>query len=228
MNESERELAAGKTETVQARKELEDGKRELEKGKTEIQNGRQELADGRQKLEEAKTELADAKEELKKGRKDLDEGKAELADARKEYTDAKADFEKETKDAQKKIDDAWRELDELEEPDFYVLTRNTNIGYACYESDSNIVAGIANVFPVFFFLVAALICMTTMNRMVEEQRTQIGVLKALGYGNGAIMGKYLFYAGSAAAAGAVAGCIIGTWLFPKVIWMGYSIMYCMG
>lgn len=228
MAESEQELAAGKAETANARKELEDGKQELKKGKTELQNGRQQLSDGRQKLEEARTELADAKEELKKGRKDLDKGKTELAEARTEYADAKAEFEEETADAQKKIDDAQSELDELEEPDYYVLTRNTNIGYACYESDSNIVAGIANVFPVFFFLVAALICMTTMNRMVEEQRTQIGVLKALGYGNGAIIWKYLFYAGSAAAVGAVLGCIIGTWLFPKVIWMGYSIMYSMG
>lgn len=225
---SEKELAAGKAEVARAKKELEDGRRELAKGKAELENGRAELADGRAKLEKAKTELADARADLEKGRKDLEKGKAELADAKTEYADAKADFEKETADAQKKIDDARAELADLEEPDQYVLTRNTNIGYACYESDSNIVAGIANVFPVFFFLVAALICMTTMNRMVEEQRTQIGVLKALGYGNGAIMWKYLFYAGSAAAVGAVLGCIIGTWLFPKVIWTGYSIMYSMG
>lgn len=225
---SEKELAAGKAEIARAKKELEDGRRELAKGKAELENGRTELADGRAKLEKAKTELADARADLEKGRKDLEKGKAELADAKTEYADAKADFEKETADAQKKIDDARAELADLEEPDQYVLTRNTNIGYACYESDSNIVAGIANVFPVFFFLVAALICMTTMNRMVEEQRTQIGVLKALGYGNGAIMWKYLFYAGSAAAVGAVLGCIIGTWLFPKVIWTGYSIMYSMG
>lgn len=225
---SEKELTAGKAEIARAKKELEDGRRELAKGKAELQNGRAKLADGRAKLEKAKTELADARADLEKGRKDLEKGKAELADAKTEYADAKADFEKETADAQKKIDDARAELADLEEPDQYVLTRNTNIGYACYESDSNIVAGIANVFPVFFFLVAALICMTTMNRMVEEQRTQIGVLKALGYGNGAIIWKYLFYAGSAAAAGAVLGCIIGTWLFPRVIWAGYSIMYSMG
>lgn len=228
LHESEKELAAGKAETVKARAQLEDGKQELAKGKVRLQDGRAEIADGRQKLEKAKTELADAKEELKKGRRDLDKGKRELADARKEYADAKADVDKKTADAQQEIDDAREQLADIEEPDTYALTRNTNIGYACYESDSNIVAGIANVFPVFFFLVAALICMTTMNRMVEEQRTQIGVLKALGYGNGAIMCKYLFYAGSAAAAGAVLGCVIGTWLFPKVIWMGYSIMYSMG
>ncbi len=228
LQQSERQLAEGKAEIKKKKKELEDGRRQLEQGKTELKNGRAELADGAAQLEQAKAELADAKAELSKGRKDLDKGKAELADARNEYREAKADLKKETEDAQKKIDDASAELADLEQPDAYVLTRNTNIGYACYESDSNIVAGIANVFPVFFFLVAALICMTTMNRMVEEQRTQIGVLKALGYGNGAIMGKYLFYAGSAAAAGAAAGCVIGTWLFPKVIWMGYRIMYSMG
>lgn len=225
---SEKKLADGKLQTANARKELADGKSALAQGKADLQSGYARLTDGRKKLEQAKTELADAQKDLKKGRQDLDKGKTELADARKEYQQAKADFDKETADAQKEIDDARTELLELEQPDSYVLTRNTNIGYACYESDAKIVAGIANVFPVFFFLVAALICMTTMNRMVEEQRTQIGVLKALGYGNGAIMWKYLFYAGSAAAAGAVLGCIIGTWLFPKVIWMGYSIMYSMG
>lgn len=228
LQESEKELDAGKSETVKARAQLDDGKQELATGKVKLQEGRTELADGRQKIEKAKTELADAKEELKKGRRELNKGKRELADARKEYADAKADVDKKTADAQQEIDDAREQLADIEEPDTYALTRNTNIGYACYESDSNIVAGIANVFPVFFFLVAALICMTTMNRMVEEQRTQIGVLKALGYRNGAIMCKYLFYAGSAAAAGAVLGCVIGTWLFPKVIWMGYSIMYSMG
>ncbi len=112
--------------------------------------------------------------------------------------------------------------------DYYVLTRNSNIGYACYESDSNIVAAVSNVFPVFFFLVAALVCMTTMNRMVEEQRTQIGVLKALGYGNKTIMGKYIFYSGSAAFIGTLIGFSVGTWIFPKTIWKGYSIMYNMG
>lgn len=114
------------------------------------------------------------------------------------------------------------------EKEYYVLTRNTNVGYVCYESDSNIVEAVSNVFPVFFFLVAALVCMTTMNRMVEEQRTQIGVLKALGYNNRTIMGIYISYAGSAALIGAVLGFSIGTWIFPKAIWQGYSIMYNMG
>lgn len=106
-----------------------------------------------------------------------------------------------------------------------MLTRDANIGYVCFESDSGIVEGIANVFPLFFFLVAALVCITTMNRMVEEQRTQIGVLKALGYGEGAIMGKYMFYAGSGAVSGCILGFFAGTCLFPVVIWTSYQIMY---
>ena len=226
--EAEIELQEAKDEVSNARTELEDGKTELEKAKQELEDGKTELEDGKAELAKAKTDLADAQTELEDGKTDLEEGRIELADAKTEYEEAEAEFEQEVEDAQQKIDDARAELADIGEPDDYVLNRNTNIGYACYESDSNIVAAIANVFPVFFFLVAALICMTTMNRMIEEQRTQIGVLKALGYGNAAIMGKYLFYAGSAAVIGAVIGCIGGTWLFPKVIWIGYSIMYSMG
>ena len=225
---AETELMSAKEQVAEARNELEDGKKQLAEAKEELEEGRARLADGREQLARARRELEDAEEELAEGKAELEEGRIELADARKEYEDARAEFEQEVADAQTKIDDARIELADIEEPDDYVLTRDTNIGYACYESDSNIVAAIANVFPVFFFLVAALICMTTMNRMVEEQRTQIGVMKALGYGNQAIMGKYLFYAGSAAAVGAAAGCAVGTWLFPRVIWMGYGIMYSMG
>lgn len=224
----EEELLKAKKAVEKADKEIADGKTKLEDAKAELMDGIIELEEGKAKLADAKTKLADAEIELADGKADLEKGKTELADAKTEYADAEAEFEEEVSDAQQKIDDARIELADIEEPEQYVLTRETNIGYACYESDSNIVAAIANVFPVFFFLVAALICMTTMNRMVEEQRTQIGVLKALGYGNAAIMGKYLFYAGSAATIGAVVGAFGGTWLFPKVIWMGYGIMYSMG
>lgn len=95
-----------------------------------------------------------------------------------------------------------------------MLGRDKNIGYASFESDSDIVEGIANVFPIFFFLVAALVCITTMTRMVEEQRTQIGILKALGYSEGTIMGKYLFYSGSAAMLGCGIGFLLGSYIFP--------------
>ncbi len=190
-------------------------------GRAQIQVGREQIAEAESELEAQETDLLEGEKELAQARIDLEEGKIE-------YEDAKAEFDEEIADAQKKIDDAREELADIEEPDQYVLTRDTNIGYACYDNDTDIVEAVSNIFPVFFFLVAALICMTTMNRMVEEQRTQIGVLKALGYSNAAIMAKYMFYAGSAAVIGALVGLAGGTWLFPKTIWEGYRIMYTMG
>lgn len=110
-------------------------------------------------------------------------------------------------------------------PTSFVLDRNYNIGYSCFESDSEIVEQVARVFPMFFILVAALVCMTTMSRMVEEQRTQIGVFKAIGYSDRAIIGRYLFYSGSAALIGCVIGYTAGIFLFPGVIWMTYKLLY---
>ncbi len=107
----------------------------------------------------------------------------------------------------------------------YTVDRNTNIGYVCFDNDAHIVEGIATVFPAFFILVAALVCMTTMSRMIEEQRTQIGVMKALGYTGPAIALKYVIYAGSAAVIGGVAGYFIGCRALPAAIWKVYDIMY---
>lgn len=111
------------------------------------------------------------------------------------------------------------------EGDTYVLSSSTNIGYATFEENANIVNSIAKVFPVFFFLVAAMVCMTTMTRMIDEQRTQIGVLKALGYSNRDVLSKYMFYSGSAAGIGAIIGFFVGSRLFPVVIWKAYGMMY---
>lgn len=197
-------------------------------GMEQIAAGRAQIQAGKEQIAEAESELRSREEELLEGEEELEQARADLEEGKTEYEDAKAEFDEEIADAQKKIDDAREELADIEEPDCYVLTRDTNIGYACFDSDASIVEAVSNVFPVFFFLVAALICMTTMNRMVEEQRTQIGVLKALGYGNATIMAKFMFYAGSAAIVGAVVGLAGGTWLFPKTIWEGYRIMYNMG
>lgn len=193
---------------------------QIEQGLAQVEAGKQQIASGERTLEKNSSELESKKEELESGRKEYEDGV-------KEYEDSIAEYEKEIADAQADIDDAKQEVADLEEPDYYVLGRNTNIGYACFESDSDIVNGIANVFPVFFFLVAALVCMTTMNRMVEEQRTQIGVLKALGYSSGKIMSKYLFYSGSAASIGGIFGFFAGSIIFPTVIWSAYGMMYRM-
>ena len=191
-----------------------------------------ELANAKQTLAEekadAKQTLADAKKELTDAEAELADAHAELADGWAKYNDSYAEFEEKIAEAEQEIADTEADIANIEKPETYVLNRDTNIGYACFQNDSSIVEGLANVFPVFFFLVAALVCMTTMNRMVEEQRTQIGVLKALGYGEAAIMGKYLFYSGSAALAGCIAGYFLGIHLFPFVIWTAYGMMYQMG
>lgn len=215
MMQGEMYAGAGQMSAAQqlqmARQQLEAGKAQIEEGEAELRKARGQIRDAGEEIEESRQELADARQEVE--------------DGWQEYNDAKAEFDEKIADAEQKLADARADIADIEKPDTYVLGRETNTGYVCFESDSSIVEGIANVFPVFFFLVAALVCMTTMNRMVEEQRTQIGVLKALGYGEARIMGKYLFYSGSAAFTGCVAGYLAGIRLFPLVIWQAYGMMY---
>ena len=200
----------------------------LDAQRNQLESSEAELAAGEKQLAAAKQELSSQEEQLNEQEQKLEDAEKELADGQKEYEDGLQTLDEKTADAKEEIADAQKQIDEIKEPDVYVLGRDTNIGYASYENDSTIVAGIAKVLPFFFFLVAALVCMTTMNRMVEEQRTQIGVLKALGYSEARIMGKYLFYAGSAAWIGSVIGFLIGSTIFPTVIWNAYKIMYHMG
>ncbi len=225
LDASDKQLRDGKKELEEGEKQLAAAKQEIEDGKKAIKEAREAAADGEVQLEEARQELADAKETLAAKETELADARREFEDGEREYEDARQEFEEKISDAELELADAGRELAELKPPDTYVLGRDTNVGYVCLESDSNIVDGIADIFPVFFFLVAAMVCITTMNRMVEEQRTQIGVLKALGYGNGAIMSKYVIYSGLAAVLGCVSGFLLGTWGFPKVVWFGYSLMY---
>ena len=200
----------------------------LDAQRNQLESSEAELTAGEKQLAAAKQELSSQEEQLNEQEQKLADAEKELADGQKEYEDGLQTLDEKTADAKEEIADAQKQIDEIQEPDVYVLGRDTNIGYASYENDSTIVAGIAKVLPFFFFLVAALVCMTTMNRMVEEQRTQIGVLKALGYSEARIMGKYLFYAGSAAWIGSVIGFLIGSTIFPTVIWNAYKIMYHMG
>lgn len=200
---------------------------QLEAAQEQIEAGKVQIAEGTKQLEAAKTRLADAWAELEEKEAELKEAEEETKEGWLDYEEAKQEFEEKIAEAEAELADAQKEIDDIEEPDSYVLDRNTNVGYVCFESDSDIVAGIAEMFPVFFFMVAALVCITTMNRMVEEQRTQIGILKALGYKESAIMSKFMFYSGSAALIGCIAGYAGGTLAFPKVIWLAYDIMYNM-
>ena len=225
LQEAEKQLEAGKAQLDEAQKQLDSAKAELEAGKARIDAGWDAIEDAQKDMAEAEQELADGEAEILDGEKELADGWVEFYDGQAEYDEGYAEFLTEIADAEAEIADAEKEIADIEKPETYVLGRETNIGYVCFENDSAIVNAIANVFPVFFFAVAALICVTTMNRMVEEQRTQIGVLKALGYSQSSIMGKYLFYSGAAAISGCIAGYFFGIWFFPLVIWYAYGSMY---
>lgn len=200
---------------------------QLQANLTELNMGIAQIEEGFVQLEQKKAELAQQELQLQDSKMQLDAAQREYDKGYREYQQGMWELEDSTHEAKKDLDEAQDEIDDLKSPDVYVLGRNTNIGYASFDSDSSIVDGIANVFPIFFFLVAALVCVTTMNRMVEEQRTQIGVLKALGYSESTIMGKYLFYSGSAAGIGCLLGFFGGSVIFPAVIWMAYGMMYNM-
>ena len=225
LNEGSAQVALGEEELDKAYEQLLAAQIQLAEGKVQLLDAKAQLADGRSQINKGWQELKEGQKELEDARKELEDGKQKYEDGLAEYEDGVKEFEEEIADAEKQIADAREDLAELENPDSYVLGRNTNVGYVCFENDSEIVDGIANVVPIFFFAVAALVCITTMNRMVEEQRTQIGVLKALGYSQASIMCKYLFYSGTAAAVGCIGGFLLGSWLFPLVIWYAYGIMY---
>lgn len=136
--------------------------------------------------------------------------------------------EQELADARKELEQARRDLDALEDCSWYLLGRGTNTGYASYEMDADRMGSLAAVFPLIFFLVAALVCLTTMTRMVEEQRITIGGMKALGYSKGAIAVKYVGYGFLASAAGAALGLAVGLTLLPWIICNAWAILYTVG
>lgn len=215
INEGEAQLASGRallsTSTAQAAEEF-------AKAEQTLADARREYADGQTELTDAAQQLADGEREYAEAKADAD---AQLADAAQELADA----EVELADAKIEIDDAQKEIDELKLPEWYVLSRESNVSYVSFFSNVQKVDAIAKIFPLFFFLVAALVALTTMTRMVEEERLQIGTLKALGYGRGAIMWKYMFYALAASVLGSAAGLAVGIFLFPSVIWNAYTMMY---
>ena len=199
-------------------KEADKGLKELEAKKIETEKTISDLESKLEEAEEGREEIAAARRKIAAGRAEIN---SEEAEAYEEFAKAESELE----DAREKIDDAQKKIDEMETGSAFALSRLDNTGYSSFASNSNIVSNIAKVFPVFFFLIAALVCMTTMTRMIDEQRGQIGILKALGYGNGVIAAKYMFYSGSAALLGALTGFFIGCKVFPVVIWNAYTMMY---
>lgn len=211
----------GVAELDAARKELADGRRQYEEGLAEFENAKAELEDGKKKYEDGVKELEDAKAELADGKKKYEDGLTELADARQKLADGKMELE----DGKAELADARAELEEIALPEWYVLDRNTIQQFVEFGSNSERIGNLGDVFPVVFYLVAALVSLTTMTRMIEEERTQIGTMKALGYGKGAIVSKYLWYSLSATLIGGIVGVMIGGHLFPWVIINAYGILY---
>ena len=242
------ELEANAPKLATAKAQLDDGWKQYYDGLAQYEDGKKQLAATRAQLEDGWATLQDKKVQMADARRQIDDAKGQLSDARKklddakttiaenlqklrdgeiEYEDAKVEAEKALADARAQIEDGEAALNDVEYPTWYVWDRSKNVSYASFTANVDKLTAIATIFPVFFFLVAALVVSTTMTRMVEEERLQIGTLKALGYSGAAIMQKYLIYAFTAAAAGTVAGLAVGFKAFPSIIWSAYEMMYYM-
>ena len=232
LTEKEAELAAGKAQIEDGAAQLADGENQLDEARELLESKEQELADAkaqiaqsRKELEDGKAQLADGEKEIADGESEIEKNRKKLADGRREYEEKKADADEKIADARQKVADGQKDLDDLEVPKWYILNRDFIQTYVEYEQDADRIKAIGDVFPAIFFLVAALICLTTMTRMVEEERTQIGTLKALGYSKLSIAAKYLCYALLASLIGSLAGLVAGQKILPPVIINAYGILY---
>ena len=220
-----RELAAGKKQLDEAKAELDDVPAQLQEAKQKLSDARKELDDGWKEYYDGEEKYADGKQELAEAYTELQSGEKDYRAGLREYEDGKAEADEKIADAQAKIADARRKVADIESCEWYLFGRSYNPGYTGFGQDAERMANLASVFPVIFFLVAALVCLTTMTRMVEEQRVQIGSLKAMGYSSLAISRKYIFYGLLPSLTGGLIGLVIGYILFPKMIFMAYQIMY---
>ena len=232
LNDSEAQYASGleqyhsgDRQIAENEAKLTSGEQEIAENEAKLADGEKEIADNEKKLADGEKEITDNEKKLQDAVKDLKKGEKDLADGKKEYEDAKKDAEDEIAENQQKLDDAKKELEDLEMPEWMVTDREELPEYTDYGDNADRLRNIGQVFPVIFFLVAALISLTTMTRMVEEQRTQIGTLKALGYKKSAIAAKYICYAFFATLLGSVLGMLIGEKIIPYIIITAYGIMY---
>ena len=246
LSQGQAQIDAAKQELYAAQAQIDSGAAELASGQAQINANKQKLADGEKEIQENEQKIADGEKEIKENeraisdgwrkigtgeqnlalaKKELASGQKKLEDGEKEYEEAKADAEKEIADGEQEIADAEKELEDLKQPEWIVTDRNDLPEYSDYGDNADRIRNLGQVFPVIFFLVAALISLTTMTRMVEEERTQIGTLKALGYGKLAIASKYLKYAFLATVGGSIVGTLIGEKIIPYIVINGYGIMY---
>ena len=226
---AEAELASQQQALAAAREELDQRTAQLHEAESQVAQARQDLAEARlataDQLSAAQDKLAASLSRLNAGQTALQNAEAQTNEGRQSLEEQRAEVEKQLADGQAKIDGAQKKIDELKEPDVYVLDRTKEIGVAAYQADSERINDIANVFPLMFFLVAALVSLTSMTRMVSEERTLIGVHKALGYSTAQIAAKYLLYALLASLLGSVIGIACLSQVLPGVIISAYGSIY---
>ena len=217
---------------AEARKQLEQGKAAIEAGRQQLEASRKKLISGEEQAKKGQQQIDEGWSKIHDGEKEKTESEAliaeneeKLAQAKEEYEQGKKDAEQEIHDGEEKIKDAQQEINKIENAQWYVQDRSALPEYVGFGDNADRIRAIAKVFPILFFIVAALISLTTMTRMVEEQRTQIGTLKALGYGKLSIAGKYLNYALLATIGGSIFGVLFGEKVFPYIIVTAYKIMY---
>ncbi|WP_071876440.1 FtsX-like permease family protein [Enterococcus silesiacus] len=206
--QGQQQLAQAEAQIVQAEAQLTSGKEQLAAGQAQLEQSRLE---GQAKLNEAQAKI--------------DEGQAAYDQGLAEFQKKKTETIPELNDAKQQLEKKQNELADLKAADYYYFTRDDNPGYSEYEDNANRISSLSTVFPIFFFLIAALVSLTTMTRMVEEKRMEIGSLKALGYRNGEIAFKFLVYAAIASVCGAVLGLFVGYYLFPTIIFDAYGQLY---
>ena len=238
--QQEQTLAAQEEELLSAGRQITDGKSQIAAARYQLDSTKSQITDGKAQILSAWALLNEKEDTLNASKAQLASGEQELADGRSEYeqaakeaeeqiTDGQAkitDGEKQLTDAKQQIADAKAEIKKIENPKWYVQTREDALTeYQGYGDNADRMRSIGKVFPVLFFLVAALISLTTMTRMVEEQRVQIGTMKALGYGKAAIAGKYIGYALIATLGGSIFGVLAGEKILPFIIIYAYMILY---
>ena len=219
------ELAGQEEKLNQSEAALSLAREQLRQGEGKLAAAREEIASKEQLIADSEAELSDGEQALAEGEQKIADSELELQEGEEEYQEQAGEAEQEIAEAEGELADAREALAELKEPEWYVLDRGSIQTYVEYEQDAMRIDAIGKVFPAIFFLVAALVCLTTMTRMVEENRTQVGTLKALGYGKTAIAGKYIGYAFSASLLGGLGGLVLGQKLLPVVIIDAYGILY---
>ncbi len=219
------ELNAGQKQLEDSKARLDASKQQLDSAEAEIASAPAQLASGQSQINQGWNELKEQETKLDEGEAEIASNESKIADAKKEYEEGKLEAEAEIADGEREIAEAEAEIADIELPKWYVYDRSTLIEYSGFGENAERLGAIGRVFPVLFFLVAALISLTSMTRMVEEQRTSIGTMKALGYGKGAIASKYIGYALLATAGGSILGVLIGEKILPYIIVYAYGILY---